>query len=346
VTSRPRNGGGSPLEAAMRKFMAAMALLAACGGDDDGGPIEFDDLPGAIIGAYCGVYVNCGLMDDYATCANLNFDVDVDPAIGAAIEAGLVIYHEDQAGACLGGIGTSTCEQNRLFENEPEACDLTFEGTVGAGGQCGIDEECISQDCMVPSCPDACCQGTCVGDVRPPRPRVGESCGESCDRTGSCVDSFCHSMTLVCTAYVALGDTCQETDQCQTGICTGVCTALPDTGETCALADQGACRKIGDFCSPTTMKCTPLGLSGDACTDDGECSPIYKCGSAGTCVLRPRVGEMCGSGRDSCIDGSFCNASSICEAPRADGAACETNSQCIHDCDPATSTCVTEPVCI
>jgi len=326
----------------MRRFMAAVALLAACGGDDDGGPIDFEDLPGAIIGAYCSVYVNCGLIDDYSTCTQLNLDVEVDEEIGAAIEAGLVIYHEEQAGACLGGIGTSTCEENRLFENQPEACDLVFEGTVPANGECGIDEECMSHDCMIPSCPDACCKGTCVGDARAPRPHVGESC----ESRSNCVDSFCESTTLVCTAYRALGEACQDTDECQTGVCNGVCTALPDTGEACAQAGQGYCRKIGDLCSPTTMKCKPLGLSGDACTADGECSPIYNCGTGGTCVLRPRVGEMCGQGRDNCIDKSFCNDGGICQAPQADGATCTSNRQCINSCDSTTMTCATEPVCI
>jgi hypothetical protein len=328
----------------MRRYLAVLAVVAACGGDGDGGPVGYDDLPGAVISAYCNVYVSCGLVDDFATCQNLKLDVEFDAAIGAAIDAGLVIYHADQAGACLAGISSSTCERNRLFENQPEACNLTFEGTVAGGGECGIDEECISQQCDVPSCPDACCKGTCIGDVRESRPHVGDACG----RTGTvnCVDSFCDSTTHVGTAYLALGTACQGSDECITGICNGVCTALPDTGETCSPGTQQACRNIGNTCSTTTMKCVAFGLSGDACTGNAECSPIYKCGTSGTCVLGPRTGEPCGAGPGNCVDTSFCNTSGICQAPQPDGAMCTSNSQCVHDCDTATNTCITSPVCI
>lgn len=324
----------------MRRFLAAVAVLAACGGDDDGGPIEIDDLGGALVSAYCSVYVGCGLIDDYATCSSLDLDVEIDADLVAAVKAGTIVYHEDLAGQCLGGIGGSSCERNRLFD-EPAACEQVFEGTVAAGGQCAIDEQCISHQCDVPACPDQCCQGTCIGDAPTPRPVLGESCATST----RCVESFCHQDTLVCTAYLALGATCNDTDECLTGVCNGVCTALPTTGDTCMPATQEAtCAKIGDICSQTTMTCVAVGLSGDPCTTRADCSPIYTCGASAMCVLGPRVGEACPTG--DCIDNSFCNDAGMCQAPQADGASCTSNSECIGDCDDLSGLCATDPVCI
>ena len=334
----------------MRRLALAIALLAA-GTDDDGGsgPIPIDGLQNALVNTFCNVYVNCGLIDDVATCRMLDIDLEIDKNVIAAVEAGKVIYHGDNARACLAALSGAGCEVNALNRSDNAAvCDLMFEGTVAADGQCAIDEECLSQQCNVTSCPDACCQGTCFGDAPPPRPRVGESCAMSFD----CIDSFCDSTSRICTAYRQLGAPCTSDSECAAGACVvDVCTALPGPGEACtpSTSDPG-CSHVGYVCSATTSTCVQFGLTGDTCATTRDCSPIYNCNTAGNCELRPTIGDPCNDTTSAglCIDTSYCEPTSqICTAPKADGAMCAGSEECRSgECDFNTSTCITPPICI
>jgi hypothetical protein len=324
----------------MRRLALAFALLTACG--DDGGPISIEELQPAIVSAYCSIYVTCGLIDDHATCRELFTDADVDRSLIAAVDAGKVIYHPDKARECLDGFGGS-CERNTVVDNESSACDEVFEGTVAAGGQCAMDEECISQECDVPACPEACCQGACVGDAPEPRPRVGESCATNTQ----CIDSYCDfASSTTCMPYIPVGQACAQTYQCAAGVCANqVCTELPGPGEACnPQVPGGQCGHIGNVCNPTTMTCVAVGLSGDPCTTGGECSEIYNC-NAGTCQLGPRLGEPCAG---ECLGRSYCDETTLlCTAPKADGQTCISDNECqSDDCDTTTNTCVTQPICI
>ena len=330
--------------------LALLALLAACGGDDGGGPIAIDDLEGAVINAYCNLYVHCGLIDDAATCRMLDLDLDADESLIEAVNAGKVIYHADLAGECLASISAS-CSVAQLDRNDDTAaCEATFEGTVAAGGQCAMNEECVSQNCDVPSCPDACCQGTCVGDAPTPRPKVGEACGGTASY--NCVDSYCDSIASVCKAYVADGQPCTSSSECDNGLCGAdqLCTSLPGPGDACDLTTgESQCGEIGYTCSATSGTCVAVGLTGDACTTERDCSGIYTCGASGTCELGPQLGDACNvqGPPGDCIDRSFCEPTTmVCTAPKPAGAACQSSSECIDDCDFATSTCTKPPICI
>jgi len=332
----------------MRRLALAIALLAACGDDDSGGgDIPITGLEAAVVNAYCNIYASCGLIDDAETCRSIYTDVQVDPSLVAAVEAGKVIYHPDKARECLNGL-SGTCDRNTFNRNNnADACDQTFEGTVGADGQCAINEECISRQCDVPSCPDACCQGTCVGSTPAPRPRVGESCA----MTSSCIDSYCNTTTLVCEAYLADGAACTSSSACLNGSCTNqMCTAYPGPGEACGTTTSTQCDDLGYICSTTTMTCVAYALGGDPCTADRDCSPIYLCGTGGTCQLRPRLGEACGTtqSNSTCIDRSYCEPTTMmCTAPKADGASCTTDRECAsNNCDNTTNMCSTPPICI
>ena len=325
----------------MRRLALAFAL-AACSGSD----IPIDDLEGEVIETYCNLYVTCGLIDDVATCRAVYPDVELDPSLLAAVKAGKVIYHSDKARDCLNGVGDSCNRDSFLDVNDREACDETFEGTVGAGGQCAMDEECVSGNCNVAACPDACCQGTCVGDAPPVRPRVGDACNMV--GQASCLDSYCDTTAQVCTAYKGIGGTCTTSTQCGVGTCAnGVCTAFPGPGEACgSTTATSACRDLGYTCSQTSMTCVAYGLSGDACAADRDCSPLYRC-DAGACDLLPIQGEMCGTGID-CLGSSYCEpTTSTCTAPKADNAACVGDEECAsRNCDTNLGVCVTSPICI
>lgn len=327
--------------------LAFIAMLAACGGDG-GGPIDIDELEPAVVNAICNLYVNCGLVEDQATCKSLYTDVEVDEDLIAAVKAGKVIYHPDKARECLNSVWGS-CERNTLEGEQSPACDETFEGTVAAGGGCAMDEECISQNCEVPGCTEACCQGTCVGDAPPVRPRAGETC----DPDGiDCTESFCDVTTMICTAYRATGQPCESSSECASGVCSNqMCTALPGPNEACSSSiGFGLCNELGYHCSATTMTCVAYGLTGDPCTTDADCSPVYQCGANGTCELGPTLGEPCGTGpgESECVDRSYCEETTMtCTAPIADGGLCGSDSQCASgNCDFMTNTCVTQPVCI
>jgi hypothetical protein len=335
----------------MRRFAVALALVAACGGDEDSGPLEADDLPEALVSAYCNLYVQCGLIDDAATCRSLDLDLEFDADLLAAVHNGTVLYDESKARACLNSLFGGSCERNRVFdENSPE-CDTVFSGTIPDGGACAIDEQCISDSCNTPTCPDACCPGTCVGnDPPPPPPRVGESCALNND----CIDSYCDETTTTCVALKSAGTACQSSRECAEGSCptaSMVCTTLPGPGEACTGSSSSACRDIGYYCHPTNLVCTAYGLGGDTCSPQTEpCSPIYTCDPATTtCKLRPRLGEPCSTSTSAtnCIDQSWCDpTTSICTAPKPDGATCDTNRECVGDCDFSTNTCKTDPTCI
>jgi hypothetical protein len=327
----------------MRRLVFAVALLAACG-DDGGGSIPLDELDGEAYSAACSFYVHCGLIDDLQTCRDLDLDIGfLDPSLRAAVEAGKVIYDGDKARECLSSLPLS-CDRNAFERSDNSACDEIFVGTLSAGAVCALDEECISQDCNVPGCADACCQGTCVGDAPPALPKVGESCAT----TFECADSFCDSATRICTAYRALGEACTGNGDCATGGCiNNVCTALPGAGEPCVSTASGSqCQEIGYVCSSTSNTCVAYGLEGDPCLNERECSPLYECNASQICTLRSTLGDACDPQGFGCIDSSYCDETTLmCTAPKADGAACTGDAECIGDCDFNSMTCLTPPVC-
>lgn len=331
----------------MRKlaFVLVLGLVAGCDDDDSGsGSIAIDDITTAMRDKSCGVYVECGLIEDLALCRSLFTDTLVDPDLVAAVNAGKIIYRPDQAAACIDGLAGSCDATNAPGERTPDACSRMLEGTVAEGGACALDEECISQDCNIQDCaPDTCCQGTCEpGEVALP-PHLGESC----TIPGSCVDSYCDLSTGICTALLADGAACESASQCASASCLGtLCRPRVDTGEPCGPLAE--CALIGDTCSEQTMTCTPVGLVGDACTTYADCSPFYACDSAtDKCVRPPIAGESCAETQE-CFDTSYCDLTTgLCTARKADGQPCESDLLCQSEtCDPVTSTCVTLPVCI
>jgi len=328
----------------MRKL--ALAVLLASGCSDDGGSIDIDDLHGALVDRYCTIYVDCGIMKDFAQC-HAYFDklFDEDADIVAAVKAGKVIYHPDKAAACLDLVGGS-CDRDEVLGSRTngQVCDDVYEGTVHADGACALDEECISQDCNIPNCTDACCQGTCVGDTKPPpRGAVGATCTSDSD----CQNSFCDPSALKCTAFLADGASCTSSSQCQSDSCAGTpgaCQTLVAEGATCTGTPQ--CRNIADSCNSQHV-CDPGGEIGSACTTSADCKPLDHCDTTShLCAKRPVLGDAC-TGTYDCIDNSWCDSTNTCVAPLADGAACMDDQECTSkNCDTTSDTCTTPAVCI
>jgi hypothetical protein len=327
-------------------------VLGACSNS-----VSLADYPDAFRDAYCNYLARCGAFPDVDTCkkANIGFNLHIDPSSQAAVDQGKVIFDGDTAAKCLDEFGSQTCDQTDASGRSlPTSCGNIVHGTVGAGGQCALDEECKSGTCDVPTCQMACCQGTCTGDAPPAPGGAGTACTGSSQCTSGNFCDFSATPT-VCAPLKAAGATCQSTSECAYGLgCAGTttrtCKTLPKLGEACP---DGVCRDAGDYCSTTDMTCKKIGLAGATCTSSNECSSFYPCDTTTMkCTKGPGTGQPCGTSL-RCFDaGTFCDTSATtptCVTLRADGGACTASSQCESDnCDMTGSAgmCSEGTVCI
>jgi hypothetical protein len=332
-----------------RAALAFVLLVVGC----EGGSVSIDGAADKFRDEYCRYLARCGLVPSESACHDLNIGItfNVDDSLEAAIEAGKVKYDGEALARCYERIGSFSCDRTdengrQLTSND---CYNAIQGTVGAGGQCALDAECKSRDCMVPDCPDACCQGTCVGDAPPPYP---VKAGETCETSSDC-ENGTYCANSVCTALKPAGSTCIGNTECDYGLgCAGtgtmrVCKVLPKVGEACP---DGTCRDDGLYCD-ATMTCKAVGLPGHTCMTQRDCSNYYSCDAAMQCALGPKIGEACGTGNRCSQPGAWCDSAGTmtCREPQADGAACTSNSQCASNfCDgpmAGMETCQTEPIC-
>ncbi len=331
----------------MRTLMMVTALLlASCGGSDS---VSIDEYADTFRDSLCRFLVKCGDVENLATCRKINIGIDLflSASARAAIDMGKIDYDGGNAQSCLDAFASRSCdvtsESNRAA---PASCQGITRGTVHGDAACASSDECISLICDIPSCNMACCMGTCFGDVAPGNAKIGQSCQNAfCEAA-----SFCDEATLLCTALKPQGAFCANSDECRFGLdCdqNAVCNALPAPGEACT----GQCRDVGTTCSRTSRTCVKVVLAGGACTPQGgECSPLYGCDATGHCSAGPAVGAPCPD--NFCGDDrAFCDTTAgtpgTCTLPKANGAACQFDSQCDgHYCDAATRVCAAEPICI
>jgi hypothetical protein len=340
---------------AIRRALAAAALVAACSSDSGPtGPIAIDALAASYESFYCAAAARCGAIDDVATCRSLHIantngiysGLFTDAQIQAA-EANLITYDGTAAATCLAGF-FSTCLRNYVATPRaaPAECSTMFTATAGDTAPCGASAECISGQCNETGpCTNSCCQGTCLGSTPPPpRPLAGQSCMLN----SSCINSYCNSPAEVCTPYLTIGMTADNSDQCEPGLSAqnGTCEPLAATGEPCGNDDD--CQDVGDICLGT---CTRVGLTGSPCSSTSQCAlAFYTCDPAShACALGARLGDSC-SQTGACIDQSYCSSTTgTCVALAPDGTSCQTSSECQgHYCDFSTGspgTCMTFPVC-
>lgn len=272
----------------------------------------------SIAPVFCPFYVRCGRMD---------LDVDTVEACLAAFaegceggfeprflplaDAGLLTLSRAGLDACAAHLEDVACDEH-FFELEGP-CAGIWEGTVPAGGACGLDTETfvcapgtactldlsfcgtcetVLDDGAVCRVGDEGTAGTCGpaaecgdGDVCVVRPVVGEACvegGTPCALPARCTGGVCRHP-----AYVEVGDTCDSQRRCpyQSRCASGVCTRTVPRGGACAAnfeCDGGL------FCG------------------GGLCSPVVVTGS---CV----VDEQCASG--TCEAGSCAPFAQVCTAP-------------------------------
>ncbi|HEY5947835.1 MAG TPA: hypothetical protein VIV40_20185 [Kofleriaceae bacterium] len=308
--------------------LAVFALLAGCTGG-----IDFNHFAGALSDARCAYYVRCGTAANAAECRAYFDGMAIDnSSTQSAIDSGKIIYHEDIAQDCLDAYAALSCDSTQQTSQDLDVCNGVLTGTLATGGICAFDKECESQNCVVPTCPMACCTGAC--DDQAPLPTIGQPCTAFCAGDAFCgVDSICHP-------YLTEGSPC-TIEPCATGLycagrtmtMAGTCKALPHIGQPC----EGACAEIGATCYLGT--CTAVGILDDPCTVDAQCSQFYDC-TNNQCALLPTLGMACTT---TCYEAAYCDGTS-CVAQKAVGTACVRNDECTtHYC--SSSKCAEVPLC-
>lgn len=336
--------------------LLALALtMTACPlTDDDSGDgtgyVAIADMPAAYKEAYCTYLARCGMFPDQATCVGAALAVvpTIDANLVAAVNAGRVRYNGSKVRECFDAVANDTCDQTDANGRiRVPACGAYFVGTVASGGECFVDQECLSQQCVGGDTGTSCTRGTCIGDTPPSMAPI--ALGMPCTSNLSCVDgAYCPPDTGVCSPLRGSGELCAGSDECGYGLaCAGpsgmrMCQLLPGPGEACRF--DLPCRDEGVNCDTTTSTCAQVGVQGAACTSSVQCSPYYRCDfTAGTCAKGPSLGEPCASGSRCFEAGTYCESATLTCAPvKADGMPCDSDLECESElCDFATAT----PVC-
>jgi len=178
-----------------------------------------------------------------------------------------------------------------------------FALTKSKGDPCGTALECDSGFCADGACCDTACSGTndCQACSVAAGAAADGTCGPVADSTG-CDD----------------GDTCTQTDTCQSGTCTG------SNSVTCTPQDD--CHDVGT-CDTTTGVCSnPAKADGTTCSSGtcqaGSCQPSGTGGAVGTGGTGGAVGT--GGASTGGASGSAAGGSSSSSTSDDSGCGCRT----------------------
>ena len=345
----------------------ALLLAGACGGDagstaSGGAPVPLAEVPARYASAICDLYARClgptfvrlffG-SEDCVTLTEQRLESTDFPKIAHAVDSGVVTYDGTLVGPCIESLAQRGCDFER--RSNP-TCDGVFKGSVAAGGECELDENCEGdQICNF----EGACPGTCG-------PR--NEAGVTCSRDGECADDLvCHTTTGLCVVPAGEGEPCEGgvEPQCKTGLwCNGQSPNMPGScmplTEVLAAGDGEPCNVITatqELCSEglvcavegvaeqmAVFTCKPANAeSGGPCSlafpEDcpaGEYCPLTEADlAAGTfeaeCAPLPRAGEPClpqGRVGQRCAAFARCGADGLCAAMRDNGETSESNGFC------------------
>ncbi len=243
------------------------------------------------------------------------------------------------------GLNRNVCELRRP-EGEPcsrqQQCEVELTchfnpfgmcvapDSVGLGGRCERDVQCISGACNTSGRCQCNDDDDCSGNRFCEEGALGigqNECrnfhdeGESCSREGQCEPAaMCHFNPLgmcVTPDSVGLGGRCDRDVQCTTGACntSGICQCRQDSD-----CDDGYCAEgvlgIGQ------NACEDWKREGESCSEEGHCRPEDTChfNPFGMCVSPGSVGIGGSCERDVQCTTDACNTSGVCQ--------CRQDSDC------------------
>lgn len=206
---------------------------------------------------------------------------------------------------CAAAIPGASCTS--LLDNAPPAACTPAPGSGANGAPCVFASQCQSGFCSIGA--NAAC-GTCAAAPKP---------GATCAATSDCATGQVCAAAK-CVVAAPAGSACTREGDCESGLScvgatklkAGVCQAAGDkVGASCdpqRVTAPSCDRNLGLYCETTTHQCAA--------------------------VTFVAVGQPCGrltSGLVACLGGATCklgagSQSGVCEAPAADGAACNAAS--------------------
>jgi hypothetical protein len=212
----------------MSVVLTAVAMAPGCGGGGSSGPpLPLDQFIAQFLVLRCHKVLSCcssseiaaidPMIVDEASCETRlaptpQSDLALAPAL---VDAGLVTYDGDVAQKCLDALAALTCETWAGPFNipTPPQCNGLIEGTVAAGGSCGVSLECASDYCtnasngglacaapvaLGVSCELAPCVSglSCVSSPQSGAPRTcghPSPDGSACVHDADCTSNFCNT---------------------------------------------------------------------------------------------------------------------------------------------------------
>lgn len=278
-------------------------------GPDAATPLSVEAFAQAFEETYCQWMASCRSAPscDYGPLAATH--AALPSSIPAAVHAGRVSFHAEQAVLCLAALEESltVCDTPFLFFGTSGACMGVTRGALPAGGQCypvsaiGTDE-CAEGYCSVAgttSCPGQCIPFAQLEDPCP----SGVRCAPNLRCDGS-----------VCTALTPAGGECTSAGECEAGL---------------------QCLEV----SASTFECRALGQLDDPCYNAEACQYPLDC-EGGKCVTTVQPGGSCRSDA-SCpfpptdpypqvcfFDPSGATTTGTCKAPVPIDGACNASNEC------------------
>ena len=336
-----------------------VGLGLGCGEGDKSIPLG--ELPPKLALAMCTAFQNCyGPVFDMflngADCVALTEQRvrnGTFPMLQGEVDQGKVVYHGNQAQACLDSLTSRTCAQ--LLERDSAACLAALDGAVPLGGACTLDEDCQGKALCKSS------TGTCPGQCS-----ALLVAGQACSKDSDCQDGLqCSSVTKLCVQPATAGQSCEygsppcgpgllclgKDDNNQTpGTCKTPAEALSAPAGAACDASNGLLCQSGSSCVANGVTLAPASIDWLCVTTgsyppDGSCKPGFpeacaagnycKTGSglaalSGTCTTIPASGEACGSGLSQCQPGAACVAGT-CQNPVANGVNCTGDAMCYSE---------------
>jgi len=323
------------------RTLAAFALVftAGCEGGGGGEPAEpeilYEDYAAAFEDAWCTWRAQCNLEESVESCREISYIDRDDTYVSAAVEAGTIRFDGAAAYRCLEETLARGCER---AEPAAPSCAEVLVGQVGPEDPCMISDECVEGGVcgFDPSCADECCAGACR--LLPGPAEVGESCvnqNVDCVEGAYCARDPMTFQRTVCTAQVAIGGACSDSNMCEdAGFCNfnnGLCEPRLGEGASCfgagnACAEGLRCEWVGgdSYEEQYCVSSVSQALLGELCQADlgqwGCAEHGVICSLDSVCVLAPGANEPCVD--FDCADYAYCNDANVCVVGASLGEPC------------------------